>query len=344
MMRSLRNLLFRLAGLYHVRGIPGNMGGDFKEYGFRENMPDRIAALKAGLDAESIALLDVLIERIQRFPSLHAQGDPRWWPRAFFVEASLLMTPEEKDVRADLRAEFLRQSRGLVFPRKRKPDPYVFHYHHGLRELPGTIRDYIRDTEFIDGGAYIGDSALMLLRYEPRKVFSFEFSPKNANGFREVMQLNGVGGDRIELVPLGLAETRRTIRIDDSGGSDMNAFTPGNDEAALVSLDEYRDENASEHAGGDGRVGFVKLDVEGGEIDAVRGMKKTLRKDRPVLSLSMYHNPEQFFELKPLVESFDLNYRFRIRRFSAVMSMPLVDTCLLAYPAELDSPESREAS
>lgn len=49
------------------------------------------------------------------------------------------------------------------------------------------------------------------------------------------------------------------------------------------------------------QVGFIKLDLEGYGVRALRGMEKTIRKDRPVLSLSIYHSPEELFETKKVL-------------------------------------------
>ena len=50
------------------------------------------------------------------------------------------------------------------------------------------------------------------------------------------------------------------------------------------------------------RPTFIKADVEGGEMQCVEGMAATVQKFRPVLSICIYHTPEQFFDLKPRLE------------------------------------------
>lgn len=49
------------------------------------------------------------------------------------------------------------------------------------------------------------------------------------------------------------------------------------------------------------QIGFIKLDVEGYGVRALRGMEKTIQKSRPVLSLSIYHSPEELFETKKVL-------------------------------------------
>lgn len=70
--------------------------------------------------------------------------------------------------------------------------------------------------------------------------------------------------------------------------------------------------------------------------EALCGMQETIKKDRPVLSLAIYHNPQEFFECKPLLEKYteNLNYKITIN-----CHHPFYDcnngVILFAYPQEL---------
>ena len=48
------------------------------------------------------------------------------------------------------------------------------YYHHGMRFLPDTVKDYVKGKIFIDGGAWIGDSSLVFMNYTPKKVLAFD--------------------------------------------------------------------------------------------------------------------------------------------------------------------------
>jgi len=58
---------------------------------------------------------------------------------------------------------------------------------------------------------------------------------------------------------------------------------------------------------------LVKMDVEGAELEALRGMEQTIRAYRPDLCLSLYHTPRHLFEIPLLVASWGLGYRFYLR-------------------------------
>ncbi len=62
------------------------------------------------------------------------------------------------------------------------------------------------------------------------------------------------------------------------------------------------------------RVGLIKTDLEGMEQDFLAGAKETIMKQKPILLLSMYHNDSDFFDMKRLLESWNVGYHFKVRR------------------------------
>jgi hypothetical protein len=58
------------------------------------------------------------------------------------------------------------------------------------------------------------------------------------------------------------------------------------------------------------RVDFIKMDIEGAEQAALEGGLATIRKHRPKLAISIYHNMEQFVAVAKFLAGLDLGYRF----------------------------------
>ena len=77
-------------------------------------------------------------------------------------------------------------------------------------------------------------------------------------------------------------------------------------------------------------MGLIKVDIEGAEQIFLKGAKQTISTQRPILLLSIYHNIDDFFNIKPLIESWDLNYKYKIYR----PHIPEIfrDTLLIAEP------------
>ena len=58
---------------------------------------------------------------------------------------------------------------------------------------------------------------------------------------------------------------------------------------------------------------FIKLEIEGAELRALHGARKTLVANRPKLSIAAYHKPADLFELPEFLGSLDLDYTLGFR-------------------------------
>lgn len=77
---------------------------------------------------------------------------------------------------------------------------------------------------------------------------------------------------------------------------------------------------------------MIKADVEGMGLKVLNGAEKIIRRDRPLLSLSIYHNEEEFTGIYRTLRSWDLGYHCEIKQFSPLV--PHGEYSLFAYPAE----------
>ena len=64
------------------------------------------------------------------------------------------------------------------------------------------------------------------------------------------------------------------------------------------------------------RVDFIKMDIEGSELAALRGAESSMRRWRPKLAISLYHRPEDFFSIPIWISSLGLGYRFFLDHYS----------------------------
>jgi FkbM family methyltransferase len=332
-------LLYYLGGRVAHIGLQNDAGGDFKEYCFNENMPERVADLKKNLDAESIDVIDECIHKIKYDPQLIRD----WDKEVMLVNPKTYISQKDREISDEFLRNYKTYKKQYPLPIDTYA-PEIFMFHSGLKCLPEVVTKYIADKDVIDGGAYLGDSMLVLQEYNPKKIYSFELSDANSELFRKTMELNNVSSSAVELVTVGLGETDSTIKITDSAQSNTSIYLQGEKSVQLRSVDSF----AAEHKL---NVGLIKIDIEGSESQAVRGMIQTIKQNRPVLSIAIYHNPYDFFEIKPYLESLDINYKWMVRRIqtSLILHMPLsseswflrhvnsfFDTVLLGYPAELD--------
>ena len=196
--------------------------------------------------------------------------------------------------------------------------------HHGLLDLSEKAKKYIQNKIFIDAGAYNGNSSLIFLEYLPEKVYAFDISEKNSQKFQKNMQMNKISTDKVELFRNGLGDAEQDIAFEDGKDGSTSLNHSGNSHVHITTVDSFF-RNI-------GPIGFIKADVEGFGYKMLCGMTEILKRDRPILSLSIYHNAEEFLEMKPFLESLDLNYNIRIVPMERYFFTEIV---LFAVPNEL---------
>lgn len=109
--------------------------------------------------------------------------------------------------------------------------------------------------------------------------------------------------DKYELIRKGLSNIRFSTKTGDTGNSMDKIDVTGDNDVEIITLDEFM-------KGRNDVIGFIKVDIEGHGFKMIQGGIQTIKKFRPVLALSIYHNYEEFFLLKPYLEANLPNYVF----------------------------------
>jgi FkbM family methyltransferase len=173
------------------------------------------------------------------------------------------------------------------------------------------------DTVLDIGGCW-GDTALYFAsRVGSRgKVYSFEFDPESLEILRTNLSLNPELAGRVEIVEHALWDRSgqtlhfqqggrcTTVQEDDSSAEGLRVPT--------ITVDDFVQE-----AGID-RVDFVKMDVEGAEMNVLRGARQSLRRLAPKLAIAAYHKDADLIEIPREICSLDAGYELYLGTYSAV--------------------------
>lgn len=62
-------------------------------------------------------------------------------------------------------------------------------------------------------------------------------------------------------------------------------------------------------------VTYIKMDIEGAELEALKGSKCIIERDKPKLAICIYHKPEAVWEIPQLLMKYNPNYHFAIRHY-----------------------------
>jgi hypothetical protein len=64
------------------------------------------------------------------------------------------------------------------------------------------------------------------------------------------------------------------------------------------------------------KINFIKMDIEGAELHALKGAEQTIKKFRPKLAITVYHHFQDFWTIPQYIDSLALGYRFEMRHFT----------------------------
>lgn len=176
-------------------------------------------------------------------------------------------------------------------------------------------KNKIEQNDIIDAGAFVGDTALVFASYTKGKIHSFEPDITNFSKLKKTIEINKLNN----VIPINMGIGAQECEMDfySTGFSAVSSFQ--NDslifeqngcskyKVQITTIDRYVQENNI-------KVGLIKTDVEGFEQDLLKGAIETIKRDKPVLMISIYHTFDDFWNIKPLIESLDLGYKFSIRK------------------------------
>jgi len=151
---------------------------------------------------------------------------------------------------------------------------------------------------FADVGSFDGMTSVEFARRAPgfRHITAFEPSPENAR--RVAANLAPFGGDRVTIEQCGLSDHTGTATFAADAGSSSRLSHAGDTVIQLRRLDDLGVDPPT----------FVKIDVEGAEIPAIRGGLGTVARYRPRLAISVYHRADDLWRIPEAVDEAGVDY------------------------------------
>lgn len=167
----------------------------------------------------------------------------------------------------------------------------------------------------LDCGGCWGDTALYFagLTGQAGQVHVFEFNSTNLQILTTNLDLNPTLMDVVQMVnrPLWSTSGLPVYVIDKGPGSTVSfEKLEGAEEVSTITIDDYL---ASK---GDGRIDFIKMDIEGAELEALKGAEKSIRAFRPSLAIAIYHKAEHFYQIMQWIDQLDLGYKFTMDHYT----------------------------
>lgn len=158
---------------------------------------------------------------------------------------------------------------------------------------------------FIDGGSFDGGTLADFVTFaggKYRKIYAFEPITSQYENVRQNISEWKI--ERTNVINKGLWSSDTTLSfIENSAGS--RASANGHLKIPVTTIDSVIAE----------RVTFIKLDVEGAEMEALKGAAATIRRDKPKLAISLYHLPTDVVNIPTYILSLVPEYRLFIRHY-----------------------------
>lgn len=164
----------------------------------------------------------------------------------------------------------------------------------------------------IDAGACFGDTALAFAAGagESGRIHAFEIDPANLAVARSNLARNPALAARISLNDCALGSEAGTLYRHGSGPGAQVRAEPGGEPVGVMTIDGYAGARRL------GRVDFIKMDIEGTEMDALLGARNTLVQHRPRLAISIYHRAADLARIPVWIHRLGLGYRFWLDHYT----------------------------
>jgi FkbM family methyltransferase len=177
----------------------------------------------------------------------------------------------------------------------------------GVTYFPADFFELSRKEVFVDCGAYDGDTLAAFRRAtgdQFERVVAFEPDP----GTFETLKASVNGDRRISVQPYATAARRETLRFAAGGGVASCISPTGTCEIESIALDDALDGIAPT---------YIKFDIEGSELDALEGGRKTITRHRPKMAVCVYHAPDHLWRIPLQLNQLLPNSRFTLRTYYA---------------------------
>jgi FkbM family methyltransferase len=160
--------------------------------------------------------------------------------------------------------------------------------------IPGYFKYYQlkKGDIVIDAGAYVGVFAIIAAKLvgEEGKVFAFEPDKKICEELQQNIKRNQI--KNIAIIQKGLWSEDTELKFSDTGDGGILAESrfmvsdTKNDATTslkVTTIDNFVKEHSLD------RINFIKMDIEGAEIEALKGSINTLKDSDVKLAIASYH-------------------------------------------------------
>lgn len=165
---------------------------------------------------------------------------------------------------------------------------------------------YDEDEVFVDGGCLNYATAKQFLQkcHSVKKIYAFEPDEESAKRCQE--EARKAEAHDFEVIEKGLYSENTELHFKSMGNGCSGISDEGECVVKVCAIDYELHEP----------VTFIKMDIEGAELDALKGASETIRRDHPKLAICVYHKPEDIIEIPQYILELNPEYKLYLRHYS----------------------------
>lgn len=170
-----------------------------------------------------------------------------------------------------------------------------------------------REGVMIDGGCFRCDTIERFIEWNKEygydKIISFEPDRTNYEICQKIIEDNQ--WHNVELIHAGLSDKKMECSVVANGNDTSFCVEDGSgaERVNMVKIDDIISQQ-------DSKCSFIKLDVEGYELQALKGAENTIKNSLPTLAVSLYHKMSDLGLIPEYIQSLSAKYKFYIRIYS----------------------------
>lgn len=165
------------------------------------------------------------------------------------------------------------------------------------------------DEIVCDCGAYDGTTEMQISDWTSNsytKIYAFEPNEMNCNMCKNFYANNNL--KNIELIKKGTWSENTTLYFSmDEESTGGRLLEEGTNCVPVTTIDSVVSEKE--------KVTYIKMDVEGAELQSLKGAKETIMRDTPKLAICIYHRQDDLWKIPEYILSLNKKYRFYIRHY-----------------------------
>lgn len=203
-------------------------------------------------------------------------------------------------------------AKGLVYPIDLPQDKNIWTGTYEPEFATELMSHVVKGSVCYDIGGYRGFFSGVMACRGAEKVFVFEPFPDNGTQIREMIRLNP--NHQIQLVPKAVSDSNDSVVFEVMPEASMGKlassnFDSGGEEAKDSITVEQIELDRFVYEDGNPPPGLIKIDVEGAEVNVLRGASRLLQEENASLLIEV-HSPEIGAQCLELLEPF--GYQVRI--------------------------------